>query len=237
METGADCNLCGNCIKACPNDAIQIQVRKPTSELWFIRNPKIEESFLAMAIMGIVLIQNLTMLGIWNDFLGFLADTTGVSNYPLVFTLAFTVAVALPVGLLAAAAKVASRGNLESTRGNFARFGYALIPLDVAGHIAHNLFHLLAEGKSVVYTVGGLVGAGHGDGSTALVGNGTIRVLQYLILTAGIALSVYTAQRITNRRYRTAARRRSTFAPYAAVILVLAVLNVWMFALPMVHRM
>jgi polyferredoxin len=237
MDTGADCNLCGNCIKACPNDAIQIQVRKPTSELWFIRNPKIEESFLAMAIMGIVLIQNLTMLGIWNDFLAFIADTTGMSNYAVVFTLAFAAAVALPVGLLTAAAKVASRGNLESTRGNFARFGYALIPLDVAGHIAHNLFHLLAEGKVVIYTVGGLVGAGPHEGSTALVGNSTIRVLQYLVLATGIALSVYTAQRITNRRYRTAARRRSTFAPYAAVILVLAALNVWMFALPMVHRM
>ncbi len=237
LDSNANCTLCANCIKACPNDAIQIRVRKPTSELWFIRNPKIEESFLAMAIMGIVLIQNLTMLGIWNDFLAFIADTTGVSNYAVVFTVAFAVAVAAPVGLLAGASLVASRANLEDTRGNFARFGYALIPLDVAGHIAHNLFHLLAEGKAVVFTVGGLVGAGSHEGSTALVGNGTIRVLQYLVLAAGLAASLYTARRITSRRYRTGVRRTSTLRPYVAVVLVLAALNVWMFALPMVHRM
>ena len=41
---------------------------------------------------------------------------------------------------------------------NFARFGYAVIPLDLAGHMAHNLFHLLAESGSVVYNVAALAG-------------------------------------------------------------------------------
>jgi len=62
LEDSANCNLCANCIKACPNDAITLTVRKPSKELWFLRTPKIEESFLAMAIMGIVIIQNVTML-------------------------------------------------------------------------------------------------------------------------------------------------------------------------------
>src|SRR5690554_2663451 len=63
------------------------------------------------------------------------------------------VAVTVPVALLAIASRVAAAGNLESTAKNFARFGYALIPLDVAAHLAHNLFHLLAEGGSVYTTV------------------------------------------------------------------------------------
>ncbi len=237
MDSNANCNLCANCIKSCPNDAIQIRVRKPTSELWFIRNPKIEESFLAMAIMGIVLIQNLTMLGWWNDLLAWIARTTGVTSYALIFSVAFVVAVSLPVGLLAGASLLVARHNLEDTWTNFARFGYALIPLDVAGHIAHNLFHLLAEGKAVIYTVGGLFGADNGGGSTAFVGTGTIRVLQYVLLAAGIAASLYTARRIAHRRYGTASRRTATLRPMVAVIVVLAALNLWMFALPMVHRM
>ncbi len=40
----------------------------------------------------------------------------------------------------------------ETWKRNFARFGYAVIALDLAGHIAHNLFHLLSEGRSVLYT-------------------------------------------------------------------------------------
>jgi len=236
MQDSANCNLCANCIKACPNDAITLTVRKPTKELWFLRNPKIEESFLAMAIMGIVIIQNVTMLPVWTDALAWVNQTTGITSYPVIFTAVFAVGVSIPVALLALAAKVAASGNLENTFQNFARFGYALIPLDVAAHVAHNLFHLLAEGKGVFYTVGALFGQ-HQEGSTALVGTGKIQVLQFALLALGLAGSLYTARRIAHRRYLTPGRRRSTLVPVTALIGVLAALNVVMFLFPMAHRM
>jgi ferredoxin len=236
MEDSANCNLCANCIKSCPNDAITLSVRRPTKELWFLRNPKVEESFLAMAIMGIVLIQNVTMLTLWTDVTDWVTRVTGISNGAVIFTAVFAVGVSVPVALLALAAKVAARGNLEGTLKNFARFGYALIPLDVAAHIAHNLFHLLAEGKSVSYTVGALFGQ-QSSGSAALVGNGTIQVLQFTILAAGLAGSLYTVRRIAHRRYLTPARRRSTLIPFTVLIVVLGALNVIMFLFPMAHRM
>jgi ferredoxin len=237
MDSSANCNLCANCIKACPNDAIEVRLRKPTSELWFIRNPRMEESFLAMAIMGIVIIQNLTMLDVWGTFLDWIGATTGITSQPVIFTIAFVIAVAAPVGLLVLASRVAARGNLESTRMNFARFGYVLIPLDVAGHIAHNLFHLLAEGKSVGYTVAALFGGAPSEESAALLDMGTIQVLQYVVLALGLWGSLYAARRIAHNRYRTQARRRITLVPVTAMIVLLGALNVWMFALPMAHRM
>jgi polyferredoxin len=236
MDTAANCNLCGNCIKACPNDAIGIHVRKPTSELWFVRDPKVAESFLAMAIMGIVLIQNITMLGFWNDTLAWIENTLGVTNYAAIFTVAFAVAVSFPVALLAGASLVASRKNLESTAENFARFGYAMIVLDVAAHVAHNLFHLLAEGGSVFYTVLNLFGAGV-EGSAQLVPTPVIQVLQFTLIVAGTAGSLYAAKRLVWRRYRSAARRRSTLIPVGAVIVLLGLVNVYLFTLPMAHRM
>ena len=236
MEDSANCNLCANCVKACPNDAITLSVRKPTKELWFLRNPKVEESFLAMAIMGIVIIQNVTMLKVWEDVLAWVNQVTGITSYPVIFTAVFAVGVSIPVALLALAAKVAARGNLENTFTNFARFGYALIPLDVAAHVAHNLFHLLAEGKSVFFTVGALFGR-HDEGSAALVGNSTILVLQFVILGLGLAGSLYAARRIAHRRYLTPARRRSTLIPFGILIVVLGALNVAMFLFPMAMRM
>lgn len=236
MEDSANCNLCANCIKSCPNDAIQVRLRKPTSELWFITKPHLEQSLLAMAIMGIVLIQNVTMLEVWQDVLDRIAVTTGVTSYPVIFTVAFAVAVTLPIAVLAAASRVAAGANLESTWRNVARFGYALIPLDVAGHLAHNLFHLLAEGGTVYYTVARLFGS-TASGDPALLGAGTIQVLQFALLGLGVAGSLYTARRITYRRYQTAARRRATLVPYVVVIALLGALNVWLFLLPMAHRM
>ena len=237
MEDSANCNLCANCVKACPNDAISLTVRKPTKELWFLRNPKIEESFLAMAIMGIVIIQNVTMLKLWDDVLAWVEKVTGITSYPVIFTIVFAVGVSIPVALLALAARVAARGNLESTYKNFARFGYALIPLDVAAHVAHNLFHLLAEGKSVFYTVGVLFGRQPQEGSAAFFNNGTILVLQFAVLALGLAGSLYAARRIAHRRYLTPARRRSTLIPISVLIAVLAALNVAMFLFPMAHRL
>jgi len=236
MDSNSNCVLCANCIKNCPNDAITLTVRKPTKELWFIRSPKIEESFLAMAIMGIVLIQNVTMLKVWDEILSSVHRITGITNSAVIFTGVFALGVLLPVALLSLVARIASRTNLESTFQNFARFGYALIPLDVAGHVAHNLFHLLAEGKSVYYSVGSLFGS-QATGSAALVSNGTIRILQFFILALGFWGSIYTVRRITYRRYSSAKLRKSTLVPYTALVGILMALNVAMFLFPMAHRM
>ena len=236
MDSNANCNLCANCIKNCPNDALVLTVRRPTRELWFIRRPRIEESFLAMAIMGIVLIQNVTMLEVWDEVLLFLEDLLGTSSYPVIFTLAFTVAVAVPVGLLALVSRLAAPHSLETAKQNFARFGYALIPLDIAGHVAHNLFHLLAEGKAVVFTAMPLLGGTAPDSSAAVVGMGTIQVLQFAVLALGFLGSLYTLRRIAYRRYSTTARRRKVLLPYVVLVGGLGLLNAALFLLPMAHR-
>jgi len=235
MDSNANCNLCGNCIKNCPNDAITLTLRPPTKELWFIRDPKIEESFLAMAIMGIVLIQNITMLEIWEQILTTVEKFTGVTNTAVIFTVVFAIGVMLPVALLSLTAKVAALRNSESTIKNFTRFGYALIPLDIAGHVAHNLFHLLAEGKSIYYSVASIFGS-QASGSAAIVGNDTIQIMQFVILALGLWGSLYTARRITFRRYSASSPQRATLVPYAILISALTALNVALFLLPMAHR-
>ena len=42
MDSNANCNVCGYCVKNCPNDSIRLTARIPTKELWFIRKPKLE---------------------------------------------------------------------------------------------------------------------------------------------------------------------------------------------------
>lgn len=235
MESSANCNLCANCIKNCPNDAITLTLRPPTKELWFIRKPKIEESFLAMAIMGIVLIQNITMLEVWEDILNGVENFTGITSTALIFTGVFALGVTLPVTLLTLSAKIAARYNTENWVKNFARFGYALIPLDIAGHVAHNLFHLLAEGKSIYYSVASIFGS-NASGSAAIVGNQTIQILQFVILGLGLWGSLYTARRIAFRRYSNATVRKATLTPYVILIGSLTAVNVGLFLLPMAHR-
>ncbi len=239
MDSGADCNLCANCIKNCPNGAISLQVGIPTRELWTIRKPKLAESFLAMAIMGIVLVQNLTMLDIWQKGLDGIENLTGVNNWTFLFTTVFIVAVGFPVLTLIYAAQFTANRFGDDWRKWFATFGYAMIPLDIAGHVAHNLFHLLGEGKAVWFTAMPFFGlSADPSASSALVSTPIIQVLQYAIIALGTIASLYAVYRIAKFNAVKINRSWKTLAiPFLLTITMFMVINVGMFSLPMMSRM
>lgn len=236
MDSSADCNLCGNCVKNCPNNSITISTRKPTQELWSIKKPRIEVAFLSIVIMGIVFVQNITMLKVWDKILNALENTLGTTSYYITFTVTFLIAMLIPVLLLTLAGLIAKKFNKASLKENFARFGYAVIPLDLAGHIAHNLFHLLAEGKSVGYTFMGLFGMDSHGASTAFFSSPTIQVLQYIIIVIGTIGSIYTAYRLA-KSSQVKEKLFSTTFIYTILMLIFAVTNILLFSLPMAMRM
>jgi polyferredoxin len=235
MEDNAECNFCGNCVKNCPNSSIKISWRVPTKELWFIRKPKLEASFLAIVIMGIVFVQNITMLKIWDGILTALEKAVGTDNYFVTFTITFIIAMAIPVILLSVTGLVAKIFNKDSVKQNFTKFGYAIIPLDMAAHIAHNLFHLLAEGKSVIYTFIELFGVQVQNTSSAILDDPTIQALQFILIAIGTIGSIYTVYRISKNNYES--KTISTTIVYSILLILLAIVNIMLFSLPMGMRM
>src|SRR5512134_1250628 len=236
MTSNANCVICAACIKNCPNDSIQLTVRPPTKELWFIRKPKIEEAFLSAVIMGIVFVQNVTMLEVWGGMLSWLEQVTGTTSYAITFSITFAISIIIPVALLGITSWIAGKFNKNSLVENFTRFGYAIIALDVAGHIAYNLFHLLAEGKSIFYTALTLFGQEVHGASPALVGMDTIQLLQFGLIALGLVGSLYTTYRIAKTSH-SGRNIWGTFVPYAALIILLGVINFYLFVLPMAMRM
>lgn len=236
MTSNASCTLCATCIKTCPNDALELTLRPPSKELWFIAKPKFEEAFLAVVIMGIVLVQNITMLEIWNGILKELEQYTGTNNYLVNFTITFLIAMAVPVGLLFLATVIARQFNGDSLAQNFAKFGYAIIPLDIAAHIGHNVYHFLGEGRAIADTGMALFGNPIPMTSAALVSTPIIQVIQYLILGLGALGSLYAAYAIAKNQYGKT-RVWQSFACYAILIAVFYLLNLWLFGLPMGMRM
>lgn len=237
MTSSANCNICANCIKNCPNDSIQLTLRPPTKELWFIRKPKMEEAFLATVIMGIVFVQNVTMLEVWVSILSWLEKVTGTTSYYVTFSITFVVAMLIPILLLGLASRVAQKFNGVSLFENFTRFGYAIIALDMAGHIAHNLFHLLAEGKSIIYTGLALFGQNLGhDLSPAILDMGSIQMLQFGLIGLGLLGSLYTVYRIARASY-VPEKLWGTVAPFAILMIIFGAINIYLFVLPMAMRM
>jgi hypothetical protein len=236
MDTNARCNLCAYCIKTCPNDSIRLSLRVPTQELWFIRRPKFEESFLAVVIMGIVFVQNITMLGIGKEMLSWLTAVTGTAGNFVTFTLLFVLVMLGPILSLFLAGFFTGLSNRKGAVANFSIFGYALIPLDLAGHLAHNLFHLLAEGKAILFTALGLFGI-ESHGSPAILDDPTIQVLQYILVALGIAGASYTAWRIAGHQVGGQGSRWGSALPVILLIGVFGIINFILFSLPMEMRM
>jgi polyferredoxin len=236
MTSSANCVLCADCIKNCPNDSIQLTLRPPTSELWFVRKPKVEAAFLSAVIMGIVFVQNVTMLEVWKSILSWLEKVVGTTSYYVTFSITFLAFIILPVFLLGLASFIAAKFNKVSFIDNFTRFGYAIIALDMAAHIAHNLFHLLAEGKSILYTFLALFGIGSHGASTALVSIPTIQILQFGLIGLGFIGSLYIVYRISKANHQ-GSLIWATFAPYSILMVLLGILNIILFTLPMAMRM
>jgi hypothetical protein len=168
--------------------------------------------------------------------LKWLEKAVGTTNYAVTFSITFAIAIIIPVALLGFTSWVVSKLNKASLLENFTRFGYAIIALDVAGHIAHNLFHLLAEGKSIFYTAIALFGQEVHGASPAIVDMGTIQLLQFGLIAVGLIGSLYTAYRITKSNHASG-NLWKTFVPYAALIVVLGIVNFYLFVLPMAMRM
>ncbi|MEC1743336.1 4Fe-4S binding protein [Schinkia azotoformans] len=231
MDSSAECNLCANCIKSCPNDSIRVSFRKPTSELWGIKKPKLEHTVLAAVIMGIVFVQNITMLSVWQDILKAISKITGTTAYPVNFTVAFIISMIIPVAMLwITSLLVSNKKNMQSVKEYFVKFGYAIIPLDLAGHIAHNLFHILTEGKAIGYNTLALFGMKMQAGDLAFTSTFTVQVLQFIIIGLGFFGSAYTVYKMSSKQ------TIKKMIPFYALMFVFAIANIYLFTLPMDHR-
>ena len=231
-----NCTLCASCIKNCPHDNVAMRVRSIASELWSHARVSFSESFFAKLMVGVVIIQNLGMLAVWGYLQGTLMGW-GLGE-KLSITVIYAAAIASPLLLMTITSFISSKlqSGASSTVANFAAFGYAFIPIDVAGHIAHNLFHLLAEGKSIL---GAFVGLFTGEimleGSIA--SDSFISAAQLALIIAGGLGTLYVAYRIARAREKASrATAIKILLPHAALLLLIFGINLFLFAMPMAHR-
>ncbi len=255
MDSNRFCNFCSNCIKNCHQDAIRITPRPPTSELWAMKKSRFEDSFLATALIGIVVSQTVVMLEVWEPFMTWFENTTGISDFTIAWTVIFAGAMLIPLLLMLFSSFISSlfpektgldgmipdqtaevnlvseSGDVGTMLSNFVRYGYSLIPLGLGIHLAHNAKHFLGEGLSVIYTSASLVGLEY-TGDLSLLNMPTIQVIQYILTLLGILGSVYTAYRITLN----SPGSRASVMPYILLILMFGAIALWMYSIPMAAR-
>ncbi len=136
------CKMCGACVKNCPHNAVNLNMRIPGSEIWELKQVGAVTSFLVVSMLaGLLndLFQNSSLYHSWLD---------GLANLPhlAVFTIVFTGAVTAANFLVLVAALVSSRPSGETLKENFSRYGLALLPLTLTGFMAFHLYYFINLG-------------------------------------------------------------------------------------------
>jgi hypothetical protein len=130
------------------------------------------------------------------------------------------------------------------TRDMIGRFALALVPLALAMWAAHYLFHFLSGWNSmlpVVQRVLGDVGwavLGRSNLSlgSSLVNSEQLRILQIILLDAGLLATLYLGWRIARVLVSRLRSALGLVAPWASVAVALYAFGIWTFLQPMQMR-
>lgn len=166
LERNTYCNLCFECVKSCPPQNLVLRAHVFGKDLWASARRSLDESYLALALVGITTVVTAQMLTAWSGWISQLARLLPLPVRTLmkpVTYLTLTESVVFVVGSLVLypllgylVSWLADRRAGEKGKGirrTFIALGYMFIPVGLAMHLAHNVSHLLGEGPGVIPAV------------------------------------------------------------------------------------
>ncbi len=142
LRSNRFCKLCGNCIKNCPHDAINLNFRVPGREIWEMRQVGYVTAFLVISLFaGLVseLSQRTSLYEPW-------AQLLAGYRHLVVFTGFFLLLIGAANLLVWLAAQFSRHAASETAQENFARYGIALLPLVLTGYMAYHLYYFINLG-------------------------------------------------------------------------------------------
>jgi polyferredoxin len=242
------CIQCGECLQACPEDNLALNLRPWGTDLVNPHRWRTDEAYLALLMLSITAFHGLTMTPSWRQLTGWLHDRLSLGNL-----LAFTAGMALlmlgPILVYAVLVGISYRlgaSRLQSPaltyHDYFVRYAYALLPIALFYHLAHNLEHLLMEGPKVFRLLSDPFGWGWnllgtlGWNVPPLVSLDVLWILQILLVLVGHVFSLWVAGRTSAHVFGS---RRSAFAsqiPLLVGMILFSVFSLWLLKQPMEMR-
>jgi NAD-dependent dihydropyrimidine dehydrogenase PreA subunit len=210
VDNNRDCILCGNCIKNCPHDSIQVNMRIAPLELWHIQAPRVADSFLVVSLSAIFF-----PLLLHREFLELAA---GYSMPHLAGSLMLFGLIAVFVVIYSLFSWQQARITGKSFNYIFASTGYGFIPLVLGGFLAVYFEMFMAGAWRLIPMVMSVFGVSL-DGGHRLLSREATLTLQHLIISGGLLASLYATYRIIKRYIASEAFILRLYAlPYAFLL-------------------
>ncbi len=146
------CISCGNCIRSCPSQNIAWNLRPMSREAVQDARPRPDEAWFMLGLLALAGLHGLTMMPFWERWVRMLARQIGDSGQLLwSFTtglLAVMIMVGLLYGMMIWLTRRINRNTISFKR-LFSGMSFIALPLAFTYHLAHNLNHLLREGRGL----------------------------------------------------------------------------------------
>lgn len=251
MDRNAGCNLCLDCVRACPHDNLVLRTQQPATDLaeFQPRRKSLDEGTTVAAVMGVSLFQTAVMLIAWPEWEATVSGWLHIPSGPILYTVIYlTFGLVVPTILVLLITWM--NAPPEQLRGDifhaFRTYAYAFLPLGLGLHAAHNFHHLFGEGGAMVAGVRRALAGYTGWASLAppatagvgpAFGPNTMYVLQWLALVGGMYLAfkvgVAVARRVTTGQ---TAKAFSAALPIFLFAAAYTLVNLLILSMPMTHR-
>lgn len=234
--TNANCGLCMECIRTCPNDNIAFNVRPFGQDLTVPGARRTDEAFRSSVVLGMVVFFSAALLGPWSWIKGwgnFVSPTYGVGlaeNLTFALIVVGVTAVVFPGAVLTSAwvSKKLSGNAQLSVKKLFTDYGYAIIPLGIMFWIAFGLSLLLVNWSYILVVISDPFGFGWNLFGTRDISWTPIAwILPFTIVTLsilGMALSLDSGSRIIRQILPNSRQASRAFIPFATFVIVLTLL-------------
>ncbi|NOX57219.1 MAG: YHS domain-containing protein [Planctomycetes bacterium] len=248
LRTNTYCIQCTECLQACPHDNLAVNLRPWGADLVTDHRPRTDEAYLALLMLSITGFHGLTMTPNWGRLTGWLTETFSLSHL-VAFSLGMAGLMLAPILVYAVLVKIsyalatpAQTARRYSYHDYFVRYAYALLPIALFYHLAHNLEHLLMEGPKIVALASDPFGWGWNLFGTLgwtippLVSLDVLWILQIVLVLVGHVYSLWLAQRTSTRLFgdRKAALRSQL--PMLVGMIAFSIFSLWLLKQPMEMR-
>ncbi|NQU38727.1 MAG: hypothetical protein HQ523_02110 [Lentisphaerae bacterium] len=256
LQDNTYCTMCGECVKSCPKDNVALNLRPFGEGLYSYSKPKRDEAFLAITLLSLTSFHGLTMTPFWENvaapqgtILGWVGGLTGLGHLGS-FTIGMAVVLAAPLllyyafcrAVAALAARATTTDRTWTTMDVFVQFSYALLPIALFYHLAHNGMHLFMEGQNVVTYLSDPLGRGWdllGTASRAfppLLTTNTIWIAQVLLVIVGHVYGISVTHRTTERLFGKGTTSYLVEIPVLTTMILFSFFSLWIMHLDMNMR-
>jgi hypothetical protein len=244
MRLNTYCIACMECARTCEKENVSLNLRPWGEDLSIHQRPRSDEAYLALLMLSLTGFHGLTMTPAWRQVKLWIETHLHVGE-TLSFSLGMAAVMVAPVllyALLVGLSRALSGETTVSFREYFIRYAYALLPIALFYHLAHNSEHLLMEGQKVVALLSDPFGyewnlLGTTNWSLEpLINLQTLWILQIVFVMIGHVYSLWTARCTAGLLFGNSKAAFRSQVPMLAAMILFSIMSLWLLKQPMEMR-